>query len=103
MIENTAAVRLGSAAASHVEAVRDKTGFERRLGKASGVSGFAGALQAVNNNEMTVGRFFRALRLNQHAPPRLGFMQNRMHRETSRVEHALPIVPGNSQQVRTTE
>ena len=100
MIELVAAHGFGSSATPHVEAMNGVAGFERGVGKAYGVTGFAGAFQAVDEEEFGSRVALGALRVHQNLHSRLRVVQVGFDWEAVPVGGPLPEVRRYGQEVR---
>src|ERR1035441_9822925 len=100
MIERLTAEMFGARAASHVETVRGKPGFERGLRQASGITCIARTFQAMHHDDLRHRFARRPLRMHQYLHARFGLEQSSRHRETLLVQLAPPVVAGDGCQVR---
>ena len=86
MIERLPLKMFGAAAASHVEAMRGETGFERGLRQAARIARGAGSFQSMHQNQLGEGSAGRTLRMDQHLDARLGVIEFRFDRKALLVQ-----------------
>jgi len=89
----------GAAAGPHMKTVDRQAGFESGLREAHHVTGFAGTLESVDQDEFSARLALRPLRLHQHLYPGLGGIKLRLDRIARGIEPPGPKVSHDRKQV----
>ena len=88
-----------AAAGAHVEAVHGEARFQARLRNAAHVAGFARALQAMRQDDLSQRLARRPLRLHQYLDTGLGAVELRFHRIAFGIQAARPEIAGHGEEV----